>query len=790
VQLDAPTAFDRELWLLGLYNYHLERVLRPLNDPTNPAYDSSRDSRGTSVTPINTINFEVMPSGEMRLKLHKAAPAAAVGTNAMEHQQSNGPRQSPLSSPRTENDAIASSAVSALQSGHPTTLGSEPEASVSHPNIPWWLQHHQQQQQQLQRSAPPASAASLARCSPGFLAHVERGGSLVKHSRSARPKHITLTVSPAGLVSWKGKESFYLRDALEVTKGLTTKVFEKSIKELRKPPPSSRCFSIIMRTRTLDLEVELSEEHRKRAQALRRIALANKAGGGSIRGGTSVSGSSVGHVDSQEEAEERAMELERDAWVDNLRRIVEAHNNNNNNNATQASSTAATNPAASASTAPSAAASAKPTPAAASPTPVSAAPPAATTAASSLSASAFASPAEPSPRDSPVSGNDEVEVAERGPSGSVFVPLEQDDDAIPSFVLLPERSVPVPVAPSSSSQEEAHASSAISSDDVSASSAATSATESSIFNHALAAETAPLPPVALPPPDVAAAPVVGWRRSLINVPGAPSSGQQGDAPMLIHDTDSETEDDNGSSSSSSSSSSDDDSADDDGPTNEEAERKIAETYRQAQAAGASPAAAATAAAAAASSASVVPSRRRRTTHASTSSASSSSASTAAGASAGTAAKPHSAAAAADSSSDDDDDGSQQSKWETWEDVASAANAEQMAKLASGTYVAAGDAAAASAAPVAGSAAHGEDSSLASLLRMEPVSAVHVPQTSAQLASGPVHLLSAQLEQRDQHIRELQATVARLTAQNQTLQEQLQQANARAAAAAATAASRS
>jgi hypothetical protein len=228
-------------------------------------------------------------------------------------------------------------------------------------------------------------------------------------------------------VSWKGKESFYLRDALEVTKGLTTKVFEKSIKELRKPPPSSRCFSIIMRTRTLDLEVELSEEHRKRAQALRRIALANKAGGGSIRGGASVSGSSVGHVDSQEEAEERAMELERDAWVDNLRRIVEAHNNNNNNNATQASSTAATNPAASASTAPSAAASAKPTPAAASPTPVSAAPPAATTAASSLSASAFASPAEPSPRDSPVSGNDEVEVAERGPSGSVFVPLEQND---------------------------------------------------------------------------------------------------------------------------------------------------------------------------------------------------------------------------------------------------------------------------------------------------------------------------------------------------------------------------
>jgi len=750
VQLDAPTAFDRELWLLGLYNYHLERVLKPLSDPSSPAYGSASAAK---VLPINTINFEIMPSGEMRLNLQKSG-----GHHTDEHQH-----ESPVQSPRLS----AAAGMPALAIGErmdtarsaPAATAAPAAAASAAPNIPWWQQQH----------PSSTSSASIVRPAASFLTHVSRGASLVKHSRSGKPKHCTLTISPAGVVSWKGKESLPLREAVEVVKGHSTKVFEKSIKDLKRPPPASRCFSILMPARTLDLEVSLCDEHRKRAAALRRIALANKAGGG-------ASGSSVGHIDSQEEAEEKAMEIERDAWIENLKRMIEGlkRGEHMEHNATHTTHAAA-NPAAH-------------TSAAASSKLASIPPSAAPSAASSTSSSSSSIAAAPSPAASSLVVSDTPLAGDTQSRSAAF---SVDEDALPPFVLLPERLVPVPAA-TSSSDEGAHNTAADSEDgavDDSATVAASSSTapvaafafapsssdsapqltgpvqpmsngSSSSSSSSNSGSSSPAsavlqpdivpPPVALPPSEVA--PVVGWRRSLIQVTGAPNNSS--DAPMLIHDTDSESD---GSSSESESGS---EGEEEEGPTDEEAERKIADAYRKAQAAGASAAEAATSAAAA------VPSRKPRGDKRARGSAAA-----AASSSAGNAA-PASAAA-----SDDEDD--EQSAWEQWEDASSSAAA--AAPTPNGISPVDSSGSAAPSAHVT-SVAFGEDASLAALLRLEPVSAVHVPETNEQLAATvaePEDTLIKQIEQRDERIRQLEDAVARLTAQNQVLQEQLQQANARA-----------
>lgn len=128
LQLDAPTAFDRELWLLGLYNFHKSFVL----DAAAAAAAAAASSKGRAAVPFNalqpvhplqTINFEVQPTGEMRIKLTKESATAAPSS------------PSPPAAPLTHSPPLAGKSASLSPSlGSSAALTSEPDFSL---NKPW-----------------------------------------------------------------------------------------------------------------------------------------------------------------------------------------------------------------------------------------------------------------------------------------------------------------------------------------------------------------------------------------------------------------------------------------------------------------------------------------------------------------------------------------------------------------------------------------------------------------------------------------------------------------------------
>ena len=154
LQLDAPTAFDRELWLLGLFNFHRGFVV----DAAEPGPDGQRPP------PITTINFDVLPSGEMRIHLHKdsaphtpansptqaaaASAAAAAPTAAASPAASNSASPVTAATSASSLSSPLSSPKLAASQGSPSGSGSssvhlEPFDLHGEASFPWW---HQQQQ--------------------------------------------------------------------------------------------------------------------------------------------------------------------------------------------------------------------------------------------------------------------------------------------------------------------------------------------------------------------------------------------------------------------------------------------------------------------------------------------------------------------------------------------------------------------------------------------------------------------------------------------------------------------
>ena len=131
LQLDAPTAFDRELWLLGLFNFHKTFVI----DAAAAAAAAAASSKGRAAVPFNalhpvhplqTINFEVMPTGEMRIKLTKESGAATpVSPTAAAAPLTHSP---PLAGKSASNSSLSPSL------GSSAALTSEPDFTL---NKPW-----------------------------------------------------------------------------------------------------------------------------------------------------------------------------------------------------------------------------------------------------------------------------------------------------------------------------------------------------------------------------------------------------------------------------------------------------------------------------------------------------------------------------------------------------------------------------------------------------------------------------------------------------------------------------
>jgi hypothetical protein len=320
LQLDAPTAFDRELWLLGLYNWHEAFVMGrthgviipppevtgiPLSDipkrsssssVTVPAASTSPTSKkhvptvGAEPKRLECVNFEVLPSGELHVLLHKGDVAKGEGNQTAATVTATSSAASSTAASSTSSTAstgagekhssTAPSTSTELPSSSPTSTSSSPAHKDGHSiasadaalaelnlNLPWW---------KAEGSPPPPTPSTataggestvLVPPSPSFLFLVSTGRAshLQKHSRSGKPKQIDLKITvPGGVVSWRGKETLDLTEAVEIVPGRQTKVFERllTMKE-GKSKSDRRYFSIVMPTRTLDLEVLPTEEQKK-----------------------------------------------------------------------------------------------------------------------------------------------------------------------------------------------------------------------------------------------------------------------------------------------------------------------------------------------------------------------------------------------------------------------------------------------------------------------------------------------------------------------------------------------
>jgi hypothetical protein len=638
--------------LLGLYNFHRQR---------NPV-------------PVQTINFEVLPSGIMKLQLQKETHASS-STNgsaptlsalfSTTSSASNTQHVSPSGSPKQEKfDKQPSPPANAVSAG----AHEVPGVSM---NLPWWHPSAMAAPAaqpspthtpvNTAKDSPPSAALIACRPAASFLFHVGSGhASLIKHSRSGKPKLVTIRISSTGEVSWHGKETVELKDSLEVTPGRRTRVFEKSARELKRPLLPSRCFSIIMPNRTLDLEVPASEEHleaekkanskaKKRSQSA--ADAAPSVATALVRAATTSSDAGL-------DTAEQQLEQERDAWVINLRRMIQGLQSN------RESLSLLPNPALGAATkdAPSSAASAAPS------------------------------------------------------SRSLRYSVQEDATPTPAFDVRSPRGrtvsaiVSSSVTPSAAPMNVAVDSAAIAVDewdDV----GIPQRRRDTLPVEALNAASAPAAASGTAAAEDVSRPPLGWRKSVTSRDDALLTSQSTAAtlssaasssvplPIPVDPSESDSGSDSDSSDSEASSSSNSDSDDSHA---EQHEKLVAQARMQ---------------------------------------------------------LPRSSGAnvADEAESSEDED---QSHWETWEDPNAAAS----------------DAAApsSSAAPAAeaGSAAIGEDSALASLLRLDPLSAVRVPQTIAQLLAGPAEVLAQQLRKRDQQIAELQATVRKLNTHNEQLQMQL------------------